>query len=69
MSAETVATAGYRYDMGNGAISFRGKLDSKWTIGAYIEKRLDPLPAHLLLSGQLNHMTDEVKVGVGFMIG
>ena len=69
MSGETVSTIGYRYDIGNGSATFRGKVDSKWTIGALIEKRLDPLPANLLLSGQINHMTDEAKFGVGFMIG
>lgn len=69
MNMETVATAGYRLDLGEGSVSFRGKIDSKWTIGALIEKRLDPLPAHLLLSCQLNHVTDEAKVGIGFMIG
>lgn len=68
MSGETVSTIGYRYDIGNSA-TFKGKLDSKWTIGALIEKRLDPLPANLLLSGQINHMTDEAKVGIGFTIG
>ncbi|XP_003391395.1 PREDICTED: mitochondrial import receptor subunit TOM40 homolog [Amphimedon queenslandica] len=69
MSGETVSAIGYRYDVGNGSATFKGKVDSKWTIGALIEKRLDPLPANLLLSGQLNHINNEAKFGVGFMIG
>ena len=69
MNMETLAGIGYRYDMGSGSVSFRGKIDSKWTVSASIEKRLDPLPAQLLLSGSLNHMTDDAKFGVGFTIG
>lgn len=48
---------------------FKGSLNSRWSIGVLIEKRLDPLPAQLLLSGQLSHRNDESKFGVGLMVG
>ena len=69
MNMDTVAAVGYKIDLGGDSFSLKGKIDSKWTVGALIEKRLDPLPAHMLISGQINHQTNETKFGVGFMIG
>ena len=47
----------------------RGKVDSHGVVSALVEKRMDPLPATLMLSGQINHWTDESKFGVVFMVG
>ena len=69
MNLETVAAVGGKVELGEGSFALKGKIDSKWRVGAAIEKRLDPLPAHLLLSGLLNHESDEYKFGIGFMIG
>ena len=68
MNMESVAAVGYKTELGD-SFTLRGRIDTKWTVGALIEKRLDPLPANLLLSGQVNHQTNEAKFGIGFMIG
>lgn len=47
----------------------KGKIDSHGIVSALIEKRLDPLPATLMLSGQLNHWTDDSRFGIGVMVG
>ena len=69
MNMDSVAAVGYKTELGGDSFTLRGKIDTKWTVGALIEKRLDPLPAHLLLSGQINHQTNDSKFGIGFMIG
>ena len=68
MQAESVATLGYKLNLGD-TFSVRGKVNSRWNVGALVEKRLDPLPGQLLLSGQLSHRTDESRFGIGVMIG
>ena len=52
-----------------GSLTVKGKVDSHATVATVIEKRLEPLPASLMLSGQLNHWTDDSKVGVAVVIG
>jgi hypothetical protein len=47
----------------------KGKVSSHGTVGATLEKRLDPLPGSLMLSGQLNHWTDESKFGIAVVLG
>ena len=47
----------------------RGKVDTHGTVSAVLEKRLDPMPATLMLSGQLNHWTDESKFGIAITVG
>lgn len=47
----------------------RGKVSSLGTVGATVEKRLDPLPATLILSGRLNHWTDDSKFGIAVVVG
>lgn len=44
-------------------------VDSNWTIGGVIEKKLMPLPFSFALSGLLNHGTSQFKLGCGLMIG
>ena len=68
MQAESTAALGYKLSLGE-TFSLRGKINSRWTIGAQVEKRLDPLPAQLLLSGQLSHRTDESRFGIGVSVG
>ena len=67
MQGESVASIGYRMDINS--FTMKAKLDSQGTVAAVFEKRLDPLPATLSVSGIVNHWTDDTKFGVGFMIG
>ena len=64
---ETSSAVGYVLDMGN--ITMKGKVGSKGTVAATLEKRLDPLPGTLMLSGQLNHWTDESRFGLAVVLG
>lgn len=68
MQAETSAAIGYRAEIGNSFV-IRSKLDTHGTVSTMIEKRLEPLPATLTISGQLNHWTDECKFGLGLTVG
>ena len=47
----------------------RVKVDTHGIVSAVLEKRLDPMPANLMLSGQLNHWTDESRFGIAVMVG
>jgi mitochondrial import receptor subunit TOM40 len=44
-------------------------VDSNWTCGAVMEKRLLPLPFTFILSGFLNHVKPSYKFGIGLTIG
>lgn len=46
-----------------------GTLDTNWTVGAVMEKKLMPLPFTLALSAMLNHPKNQFKLGCGFIIG
>ncbi len=64
---ETNAAVGYVLEVGG--VTVKGKIGSKGTVSATLEKRLDPLPGLLLLSGQLNHWTDDSKFGIAVVLG
>ena len=63
----TVAAIGYKMDLG--AMTMRGRINSLGTVVATVEKRLDPIPGALMVSGRINHWTDEAKFGIGLLIG
>lgn len=65
--AESTAAVGYQLELG--AMTVRGRVDTHGTVAVGVERRLEPLPATLLLSGQLNHWTDENKFGVAVTVG
>jgi mitochondrial import receptor subunit TOM40 len=44
-------------------------VDSNWTVGAVLEKKLMPLPFTFVLSGQINHTKTQTKVGAGLFLG
>ena len=67
LQGDLVAGVGYKLDLGS--LTVRGRVDSHGTVVAGVEKHLDPLPAVLLLNGQINHWTDESKFGVGLTVG
>jgi mitochondrial import receptor subunit TOM40 len=67
MQGTTVAAIGYKMDLG--AMTMRGRINSLGTVAASVEKRLDPIPGALMVSGRINHWTDEAKFGIGLLIG
>ncbi|XP_069684831.1 mitochondrial import receptor subunit TOM40 homolog 1 [Periplaneta americana] len=66
---ESVASVGYQVDLPKADLVFRGTVDSNWTVGAVLEKRLQPLPFNFALSGTLNHSKNQFRLGCGLIIG
>ncbi|XP_043284706.1 mitochondrial import receptor subunit TOM40 homolog 1 [Venturia canescens] len=66
---ESTATVAYQYDLPKADLVFKGSVDSNWTVAAVLEKKLQPLPFTLALSGVLNHSKPDFKLGCGLMIG
>jgi mitochondrial import receptor subunit TOM40 len=46
-----------------------GSVDTTWTVGAVLEKRLQPLPFSFALSGVINHKKQQFRLGCGLIIG
>ncbi|XP_068159392.1 mitochondrial import receptor subunit TOM40 homolog 1 [Drosophila tropicalis] len=66
---ESVATIAYQIDLPKADLVFRGSIDSNWHISGVLEKRLQPLPFSFLLSGRMNHVKNNFRLGCGLMIG
>lgn len=66
---EAVATIGYQIDLPKSDLVFRGMVDSNWTVGAVLEKKLQPLPFSFALSGILNHTKNQFRLGCGLIVG
>ncbi|KAL7743066.1 hypothetical protein ACLKA6_005809 [Drosophila palustris] len=66
---ESVATIAYQIDLPKADLVFRGSIDSNWHISGVLEKRLQPLPFSFTLSGRMNHVKNNFKLGCGLMIG
>lgn len=66
---ENVASLGYQIDLPKANLVFRGMVDSNWTVGAVLEKKLQPLPFTFILSGLINHTKNQSRFGVGLIIG
>lgn len=66
---ESVASIGYQVDLPRNDLVFRGHVDSNWSVGAVLEKRLNPMPFTIALSGIMNHNKNQFRVGVGLMVG
>uniref|UniRef100_H2YZA0 Mitochondrial import receptor subunit TOM40 homolog n=1 Tax=Ciona savignyi TaxID=51511 RepID=H2YZA0_CIOSA len=66
---ESVTTFAYQMDLPKMNLMFKGMLTSEWTIGSSLEKRLQPLPITLNLTGTYNIKKDKVAVGIGAMLG
>ncbi|XP_017768009.1 PREDICTED: mitochondrial import receptor subunit TOM40 homolog 1-like [Nicrophorus vespilloides] len=66
---EAVASIGYEVDLPKSDVLFKGHVDSNWTVGAVLEKKLNPLPFTLALSGLMNHTKGQFRLGVGIIIG
>lgn len=66
---EAVASIGYQIDIPKGDLVFKGHVDSNWSVGAVLEKKMSPLPFNLAVSGLMNHKKNQFRVGVGLIIG
>lgn len=66
---ESTSTFSYQVDLNKANMTFKGMVDSNWSTGAVLEKRLLPLPFTLVLSGFLNHVKSSYKFGIGFTVG
>lgn len=66
---ESVASIGYQVDLPKADLCFRGMVDSNWTVGAVLEKKLQPLPFSFALSGTMNHSKNQFRLGCGLIIG
>ncbi|KAJ9591951.1 hypothetical protein L9F63_001553 [Diploptera punctata] len=66
---ESVASIGYQVDLPKADLCFKGMVDSNWTVGAVLEKKLQPLPFSFALSGVMNHSKNQFRLGCGLIIG
>ncbi|XP_060520100.1 mitochondrial import receptor subunit TOM40 homolog 1-like [Cylas formicarius] len=66
---EAVASIGYQVDLPKSEVVFKGHIDSNWSVGAVLEKKLSPLPFTLAFSGLMNHNKNHFRLGVGVLIG
>lgn len=66
----SVGTLGYKYELPEANMLFKGSFNSNWTATAVLEKRLLPLPFTFSISGQLTHgKKSDFKLGCGLQIG
>lgn len=66
---DSSVSAGYQIEVPKSNITFRGMLDTNWTVAAVMEKRLPPLPFTFVLSGMVNHAKSQSRFGFGLNIG
>ncbi|KAB7504005.1 Mitochondrial import receptor subunit TOM40-like protein 1 [Armadillidium nasatum] len=66
---ESTASFAYQVDIPKANFTFRGTVDTNWTIGAVIEKKLMPLPFTFALSAVHNYPKNQFKLGCGFIVG
>ncbi|KAL2728582.1 hypothetical protein V1478_006214 [Vespula squamosa] len=67
---ESVATIVYQVNIPYADLIFKGIVNSESSIGCVFEKKLYPIPeSSLIISGHLNHMNQQFRVGVGLDIG
>ncbi|EFN71901.1 Mitochondrial import receptor subunit TOM40-like protein [Camponotus floridanus] len=66
---ESTATIAYQVDLPKADLVFKGSVDTTWTVGAVLEKRLQPLPFSFALSGVINHSKQQFRLGCGLIIG
>ncbi|KAG7199538.1 hypothetical protein KM043_014149 [Ampulex compressa] len=66
---ESTATIAYQIDLPKADLVFRGSVDTNWSVGAVLEKKLQPLPFSFALSGIMNHSKQQFRLGCGLIIG
>ncbi|KAH8395986.1 hypothetical protein KR222_000850, partial [Zaprionus bogoriensis] len=69
LKRQAVSRLCYQCSIPRMGFAFRGGIDTHGVISAVCERRLDPLPLLLLLSGKLNHFTSRFRFGLGVIIG
>jgi len=66
---ESTATFGCQVEIPKTGVMFKTMIDSNWTVGSTLEKKLSPLPFTLALSGMLNHTKSQSRFGIGLIVG
>ncbi|XP_072049166.1 mitochondrial import receptor subunit TOM40 homolog [Amphiura filiformis] len=66
---ETAVGLGYCVDIPQANCTFKGMVDTNWTVAGVLEKRMAQAPFTFLLSGVLNHWKNQYRFGFGLMIG
>ncbi|OXB72339.1 UNVERIFIED_CONTAM: hypothetical protein H355_015638 [Colinus virginianus] len=66
---DTTFAFGYQLNLPQANVVFRGLLDSNWSVGAVLEKKLPPLPVTLALGAFLNHWKNRFHCGFSVIVG
>ncbi|KAG8230735.1 hypothetical protein J437_LFUL011070 [Ladona fulva] len=66
---ESVASIAYQIEIPRANASFRGLVNSNWTVGGVLEKKLQPLPFTFAISAMINHPKNQFRLGCGLIIG
>ncbi|KFO82009.1 Mitochondrial import receptor subunit TOM40B, partial [Cuculus canorus] len=66
---DTTFAFGYQLNLPQANMVFRGLLDSNWSVGAVLEKKLPPLPVTLALGAFLNHWKNRFHCGFSVIVG
>ncbi|XP_062367418.1 mitochondrial import receptor subunit TOM40B isoform X3 [Cinclus cinclus] len=66
---ETNFAFGYQLNLPRANVVFRGLLDSNWSVGGVLEKKLPPLPVTLALGAFLNHWRNRFHCGFSVTVG
>ncbi|EDW06033.1 mitochondrial import receptor subunit TOM40 homolog 1 [Drosophila mojavensis] len=69
LKRQAISRLCYHCHMPDAGFSFRGGIDTRGVISAVCEKRLEPLPIMLQLSGKMNHLSSRFRFGVGLILG
>jgi mitochondrial import receptor subunit TOM40 len=59
----------HQVDLPRAGFTFRGAVDSNWTVRAVMEKKLHPIPFSLTLCGLVNHPKNSFQMGCGLFVG
>jgi len=66
---DSCVSVGYQVDIPKANVTYRGLIDTNWTVAGIFEKRLHPLPFSFVLSGMLNHAKNQCRFGFALQIG
>ncbi|XP_074785122.1 mitochondrial import receptor subunit TOM40B isoform X3 [Athene noctua] len=66
---DTTFAFGYQLNLPQANMVFRGLLDSNWSVGGVLEKKLPPLPVTLALGAFLNHWKNRFHCGFSVIVG
>ncbi|XP_071656559.1 mitochondrial import receptor subunit TOM40B isoform X1 [Patagioenas fasciata] len=66
---DTTFAFGYQLNLPRANMVFRGLVDSNWSVGGVLEKKLPPLPVTLALGAFLNHWKNRFHCGFSVIVG